>query len=73
MPAGGGKYDAEVEYVYQQTQPEAALLIILGGNRGEGFSVKANESALLGLPAILRSVADGIDQDLRNALIGTPA
>lgn len=63
MPIGGGKYDEVVEQVYAQTQAKAALVIVLGGTKGAGFSCKGEAAELLRLPALLRIVADGIEQD----------
>ena len=63
MPLGGGKYDDLVEHVYAQTKAKAALVIIVGGDKGAGFSVKGDLQELLTLPHLLRIVADGIEQD----------
>jgi hypothetical protein len=38
MPAGPGKYDDLCTLVREQAEAPAALIIIIGGNRGTGFS-----------------------------------
>jgi hypothetical protein len=65
MPAGGGKYDAEMKTVMAATGGEVVCVIVIEGNRGSGFAVGCNTpERLLGLPRILRDMADSIDRDL---------
>jgi len=70
MPHGPGKYDAECTAVQQSTGADVALVIVLGGSRGSGFSAAfvshdpaRPPPALLGVPQILRDVADQIEAD----------
>jgi hypothetical protein len=67
MTLGPGKYDAICTQAREQAEAEAALLVILGGNKGSGFSVQvqvhANMVLLRALPALLRDVADQIEKD----------
>jgi hypothetical protein len=67
MTLGPGKYDAICTLAREQAEAEAALLLILGGNKGSGFSVQvqvqANMVLLRALPALLRDVADQIEKD----------
>ena len=57
MPLGPGKYDNLCTIVRKRAQAAAAIVIVVGGNRGHGFSVQANETAALALPAILEQIA----------------
>lgn len=41
MPTGPGKYDDLCTIVREQSEATAAIVIILDGNRGTGFSVQA--------------------------------
>ncbi len=68
---GSGKYDAEVRAVMAGSAATVVLLVVVGGNRGHGFSVAVNdaslsaEQALTEVPSLLRAIADGIDEDQR--------
>lgn len=62
MPVGPGKYDEEATIVRERTRAHTAVVIVLGGLHGTGFSVQSldpNTKAIL--PALLRAVADGIE------------
>ena len=60
---GAGKYDDLCTYVREAAQAQGALLIILGGNKGSGFSIQADLVTTLRVPEILRRVADQIEAD----------
>lgn len=59
---GPGKYDAACTRALVETKARVAILIVLGGEHGSGFSVNsispADESQL---PKILRELADMIE------------
>jgi len=57
MPLGPGKYDALCTLVREEAKAAAAIVIVVGGDRGHGFSVQANETAALALPALLEQIA----------------
>ena len=61
---GPGKYDDEVTRVQTRTQATGVILIVIGGNRGEGFSCQATLETTLKLPTMLRTIADQIEADL---------
>lgn len=65
-----GKYDAEAQQALRTTAAAVAVLIVVDGNRGMGFSVAADplrpgavETAMGGptLPELLRKMADLLD------------
>lgn len=62
---GPGKYDNECASVIESTQAAMALVIVIGGNKGHGFSVKAEssigETLIKNIPATLRRIADDIE------------
>lgn len=65
MAIGPGKYDHLATYVREQAQAEAVILIVVGGDRGGGFSVQAHSLDITAsLPALLRHIADEIEADL---------
>ena len=44
MPIGPGKYDDLCTYVREASHAQGAIVIILNGDRGAGFSVQADRS-----------------------------
>jgi len=66
MPIGPGKYDDLCTYVRTTANAKSALLIIIGGNLGHGFSMQtADPSVLFGMAGMLRDVAQQIEDSLR--------
>jgi hypothetical protein len=69
MPTGPGSYDGEATWVQQRTQAHGVLLMILGGNKGNGFSlasydIQATLEITLSLPKLLREMANQIETDI---------
>lgn len=64
MTDGPGKYDALATHVREATGAEGVVIMVVGGNQGNGFAVQAPLSLLLDLPRALHIVADGIAADL---------
>ena len=60
---GAGKYDVPAQIIAEATEAECVLVIVLGGKRGNGFSVCARQPAVITqeIPGILRDVADQIE------------
>lgn len=67
MTIGPGKYDLECSRVREKTKAAGAVVIIVGGNKGPGFSVQADLETLRVLPEILETVAAQLRKD-REAL-----
>jgi hypothetical protein len=67
MPFGTGKYDDIAALVRETTQAEVAVVLVGGGNRGDGFSVQLLTSdtngALRKLAKALRDTAELIEAD----------
>lgn len=62
---GDGIYDRECRKVFRELEAEVAVLLIMGGNRGNGCAVGVTDPRNLApLPALLRALADGIEEDL---------
>lgn len=61
MPLGPGKYDDLCTLVRARAgigeQGGGVIVIVMGGNRGSGFSVQADLATTLALPDLLESVA----------------
>lgn len=63
MALGPGKYDEICTKVREETKATAAMVVIGGGDKGNGFSLQASDiEFLLALPRILRQIADEIEQ-----------
>lgn len=64
-----GNYDSSCEAVHLALgMPDVVGLIVLGGPKGNGFSVVTRKMEnLKELPAILRTIADGIEEGQRQA------
>lgn len=64
MAWGPGKYDVLCNDAMLKANAKCALVIILGGNQGNGFSMQTCDMKIVEeLPIILRSVADQIEKD----------
>jgi hypothetical protein len=64
MPVGPGKYDDLTTHVRETTNAQAVVLIIVDGNRGNGFSVQSTQRFVDGgvLVKLLRDMADEIEE-----------
>jgi hypothetical protein len=74
MPIGPGKYDEHVTRVMAETGAASALLIVIGGDKGFGFShqmkyagseANADLASLELCIKLLREVADTMQTDAR--------
>jgi hypothetical protein len=64
MAAGPGKYDAECTAARESARAVAAILIVVEGDRGTGFSVQTLEPDLIRvLPTMLEVMAAEIRAD----------
>lgn len=69
MALGPGKYDDLCTMVKEQSQAEGVVLIIVGGNKGVGFSAQLTAPQMVSLPLVLRNIADKIEEDYRNGRV----
>lgn len=65
-----GKYDDICTMVLQQTGAAVALVIVMGGNRGSGFSMqiealRESPAFINKIPDLLRDVAAGVEQQIK--------
>ncbi len=66
MPAGAGKYDDLCTAARVETDAEMVLLVILGGNRGHGFSMQQKSHVdPLAIVQMLRDVATEIETSIQ--------
>lgn len=65
MALGPGKYDTLATMVREATAAAGVVLIVIDGAQGGGFSVQATAAVTLRLPTLLRTLADGVESDLR--------
>jgi len=57
MPIGPGKYDDLCTQAREGAKATGAVLIIMEGNKGAGFSVQAPPELLMFIPGFLREIA----------------
>jgi len=63
---GPGLYDSECTLMRETTQAESVILIVVRGWNGSGFSVQTTDPEFNAkLPALLRTMADEIDHDIK--------
>jgi hypothetical protein len=65
---GHGKYDDLCTYVRERSGGEAAIVIVIGGSKGNGFSMQFTSlAAMLQLPDVLQQLAKQIRTNLRKS------
>jgi len=65
MATGPGKFDAECTIAREATDAAGAILIVIDGTLGSGFSVQVIDPEIARrMPIILRTVADQIEADM---------
>ena len=57
---GPGKYDLECQRVVDETGASCVVLIVVGGDRGDGFAVTGEGHEIARLPGVLESMAQQI-------------
>lgn len=65
---GPGKYDDLCTEARTKANATGALLIIVGGDKGPGFSAQLTAEHLSGLPNLLRNLANQIEKDAKNGI-----
>lgn len=60
---GPGKYDELCTLVREKAGARAAIVIVVDGDKGTGFSAQGTEVVVTKLPAVLRILADKIEAD----------
>ena len=67
MPLGPGKYDQICTEIREKTSASGAIVIIFGGNLGNGFSCQVEPELILKLPDILEFMAKEIREHHENS------
>ena len=64
MTTGPGVYDVECTVVRERTRAAGVLLLVIEGDRGNGFSAQFTHPTLVGaIPQLLRQIADEMARD----------
>lgn len=68
---GPGKYDDLATWVMEKTNCKAVVLMVIGGDHGDGCSLQQRGELLLPgyslvMPQLLRDLASGIEQDMKH-------
>lgn len=69
MPLGPGKYDKELCEALAKAKAKEGILLVIGGEKGQGFSCKIATEKLIAIPGILRSLANSIEADYKRGKI----
>jgi len=64
MPSGPGKYDHLCTYVRVRSEAHAVAIVVIGGNKGNGFSIQAEADLMPFLPDLLETIARTMRGDL---------
>jgi hypothetical protein len=64
---GPGKYDDLCTAAREAARAQGAILLIFGGDKGHGFQVQASIDVVLKLPELLRTLAQQIEAQHREA------
>ena len=62
---GPGRYDDLCTLVRASAEAEGAIVIVIDGTRGAGFSCQGTVEVINKLPQILRDVAGQIERDVK--------
>jgi hypothetical protein len=65
MAVGSGRYDEICKAVREETGAFGAILMIMDGDQGDGFSVQVPHELLGLVPALLRQTADAIEAEVK--------
>jgi tRNA A37 N6-isopentenylltransferase MiaA len=65
---GPGKYDWHAQQLVDELNATGIILIVVGGSRGSGMSVKSDPVLLSALPSVLRNTADLIETQVKKDL-----
>ena len=68
MAMGPGAYDELATLVRERAKADGVMLVVINGEKGSGFSCQLPLVETLRIPAVLRSMADAIERDLRAGL-----
>lgn len=62
---GPGKYDDLATIIREKAGAETVMVIVINGNKGDGFSVQSTDRRTLPLlPKVLRVTAEEMERDM---------
>jgi hypothetical protein len=64
MPLGPGKYDDLCTEVREKARARGAIVIVIEGDKGDGFSCQADLLVTVRLPDLLESMAKQIRESM---------
>lgn len=71
-----GNYDDEAEHLLHKLNAQGVLVIVMGGQKGHGFSITTKKQKILAeVPHMLRTVAEDIENQNkdRERLLARPS
>jgi methylmalonyl-CoA mutase cobalamin-binding subunit len=66
MPVGPGKYDDECTEVREKLEAQGIILCVIGGKKGNGFSVQGSLQVITTLPDTLEHMANEMRRSMRD-------
>lgn len=70
MTAGPGKYDDLCTEVREKANANGVIVVVFGGDKGNGFSCQADAATTAALPDVLERIAAQIRADTQQASDG---
>lgn len=67
MATGPGSYDDAVTHIREKHKASTVIVIVMGGDRGEGFDIQSIDPQMpLKIPHLLRGMAAMIEEQQQN-------
>ena len=64
MAKRDGKYDEEANELQRGFDADAVIVLVVGGERGNGVSICSDLQTMMHLPEVLRTIAEQIEADI---------
>ena len=64
MPKRNGEYDEEANELQRGLDADGVIVMVVGGERGNGVSICADLNTMMLLPELLRTIADQVEADI---------
>lgn len=60
MPMGPGKYDDITTLAREKTKAACVVVLIIGGERGDGFDMQIDAARIRSLPGLTKVIVDSL-------------
>jgi hypothetical protein len=69
LPRGPGSYGNICHKIHSEQHARSTILIIIEGDKGDGFDVEGELSEIHELPKFFRKIADALEADLKKGVV----